>query len=387
MAASPLSVDSRAEIAEAFQEPDIKVFVHLARDKDPVTWKQNWFTGKLVGLNDPTPYGYGRAEGMGAKLVFSKSGAEKPLAKFLRLGLRVITGFDVVHAYRHRKEILAADVVWTHTESQFLAVAAILPKTGGPKLIGQSVWLFDRWSRLPPAHKWLYRRLIRRVDVLTFLSPENMHVARRLFPKKDCRFIPFGIPSESMIPPTERPGRNVIIVAPGSDRHRDWSTLVDAVDSIPNSITTILSGTAPARLAEHRPWLSIKKAKTNYELTEHFARASVVCVPLKPNKHASGITVVQEAVLSGVPVIATRAGGLDAYFSHDEIRYVQPGNVADLRQALLDINLDPKGAADMARRAQERMRRDKMGADSYVQEHMTMSREIVGTRYSAWAGR
>ncbi len=51
-----------------------------------------------------------------------------------------------------------------------------------------------------------------------------------------------------------------------------------------------------------------------------------MCVPLKHNKHASGITVVQEAVLSGVPVVATLRAGLDAYFSHDEIRYVQPDN-------------------------------------------------------------
>ncbi len=371
------SDESRPQTAEARQGRDIKVFVHLARDKDLAAWQHNWSTGKLVGLNDPTPYGYGRAEKMGCKIVFSKSGAENPLVKFARLALRVIAGFDVIHAYRQRKEILAADVIWTHTESQFLAVAAFLPKTRGPKLIGQSVWLFDRWGGLSPVHRWIYRRLIHRVNVLTFHSPENMRVAQGIFPEKDCRLVPFGIPSETMIPPTERTSDTLAVVSPGSDRHRDWSTLVEALDAIPNSTTTILSGSAPTRLAKHRPWLTIKRAKTSSELSQYFDRASVVCVPLKPNKHASGITVVQEAVLSGVPVVATLTGGLDAYFSHDEIRYVQPDNPIALREALIEIGRDPKGAAAMARRAQERMRRDKMGADSYIREHVTMSREMM----------
>ncbi len=37
-------------------------------------------------------------------------------------------------------------------------------------------------------------------------------------------------------------------------------------------------------------------------------------VPLKPNKHASGITVMEEAALHGLPMVVTDTGGLKAYF-------------------------------------------------------------------------
>ena len=169
----------------------MNVFVHLAHDKNVVTWRQGWQDGKLVGRNDPTPYGYGRAEEMGCRLKYSRSPPENPLQKLIRLGLRVILGFDLVHAYHQRRGIREAEVVWTHTESQFLGVAALLQKAGGPKVIAQSVWLFDRWDGLNVVHKWLYRRLIRRLDVLTFHSPLNMAVAKTLFPEKDCRLVPF----------------------------------------------------------------------------------------------------------------------------------------------------------------------------------------------------
>ncbi|GJD36020.1 glycosyltransferase [Methylobacterium aerolatum] len=356
----------------------IDVFVHMARDKDADAWHRRWRAGDLVGVNDPTPYGYGRAEAMGCRVRFSTSRRENPLETLLRLGLRALTGFDPVHAFRQRRALRAADVVWTHTESQFLAVAAVLPRRGGPKVIAQSVWLFDRWEGLHPLHRWLYTRLIRRLDVLTFLSPVNMAVAQAAFPEKACRFVPFGIPSERMLEVGPRRRARLTVVAPGNDRHRDWAILVEAASALPDARVTILSMTAPKRLARGRAGVRIKVAESNEELNGHLAGASVVCVPLKPNRHASGITVIQEAVLAGVPVVATRTGGLDAYFGPDEIRFVEAGDAGALREALAEIARDPSGAAARARRAQERMRRDHLGAQSYVARHVALSRELLG---------
>ena len=47
--------------------------------------------------------------------------------------------------------------------------------------------------------------------------------------------------------------------------------------------------------------------------------ADLVVVPLKPNLHASGLTVVFESISCGVPLICTDTGGLRAYFSQDEL--------------------------------------------------------------------
>ncbi len=56
-----------------------------------------------------------------------------------------------------------------------------------------------------------------------------------------------------------------------------------------------------------------------------FDWADLVVVPLKPNLHASGITVIEEAVILGLPVICSHAGGLEAYFSAEEVFYVEGG--------------------------------------------------------------
>ncbi|MCJ2012608.1 glycosyltransferase family 4 protein [Methylobacterium sp. J-076] len=357
----------------------LKVFVHLAADKDLKVWSEAWRAGTLVGINDETPYGYGRATRMGCAIDFSKTSREWLPTKVLRLGLRVITGFDLLHAWRQRRDLLDADIVWTHTESQYLAVAALVSlSTRRPKILGQSVWLFDRWKSLNALHKVLYRRLIRHVDVLTVHSSENLAVARALFPGKRVLLVPFGIPSERMTAPVERPGQPLRILSVGNDRHRDWPCLVEALDGVPGASATILSGSAPHALMKGRPNLQIMQARSNTELFAQFAEASVVCVPLQPNRHASGITAIQEAVLAGVPVIATATGGLEDYFGPDTVRYVPPNDPVRLREALQEIAADPQGARERAVRAQAHMSEAGIGAESFVRRHVEISRELLG---------
>lgn len=78
----------------------LRVFVHLATDKDPAAWRRAWEAGTLVGVNEETPYGYGRAERMGCTLAFARAYPESSAARFLRLGLRVLLGFDLLQIGR-----------------------------------------------------------------------------------------------------------------------------------------------------------------------------------------------------------------------------------------------------------------------------------------------
>jgi glycosyltransferase involved in cell wall biosynthesis len=356
----------------------INVFVHLARDKDAVEWRRAQIAGTLVGVNDETPYGYGRASNMGCRVTFSRSDAESPFSKLLRLGIRAVTGFDYLHACRQRDALARADVVWTHTESQYLAVAAaLLGAKHRPKLLGQSVWLFDRWARLNRLHKALYRRLIDKVDVLTCLSEENRAIARGLFARKRVEFVPFGVPSEKAISPTPRAARAIRILAVGNDRDRDWKTLIAAVAPCEGVSLLILSRTAPASLARGVANVRIARVNSNAELIRHFAEATVVCVPLKPNMHASGITVIQEAVLAGVPVVASDTGGLTSYFGRDELRYARPGDAAALREAIMATAKDPIASCAMAARAQKKFTVGALGSEVFVRRHVELSREML----------
>ena len=96
-------------------------------------------------------------------------------------------------------EIFRSEVVWTHTELQFLAVATLLMmRRNGPRLIGQSVWLFDSWPHLWPIRRALYRFLISRVDVLTTHSNANAEIARSLFADKRIEMVHFGLTCDDL---------------------------------------------------------------------------------------------------------------------------------------------------------------------------------------------
>jgi len=318
---------------------------------------------------------------MGCHVVFSKSAQENKLEKLVRLGLRVILSADVVHAWRNRAAISRADIVWTHTESQYLAVAMVGVLLGKRiPMIGQTVWLMDSWDRLTAPKKALIRWLLSRVDVLTFHSPENLARAKVLFPDAKVRLVKFGIPAERMHAPVAQPAGSVVnILALGNDRHRDWKTLIEAVSGVPNFRLKILSGSVPKRLAKRGGNIEVTRARSNDELHRAFSEATVVCVALKDNLHASGLTVIQEAILYGVPVVATNIGGLSAYFSANEIRYVPTGDAKALRAAFDEIARDPAGALKRAQRAQALMADpDELGAQAYIRDHVALSREILG---------
>jgi glycosyltransferase involved in cell wall biosynthesis len=71
-------------------------------------------------------------------------------------------------------------------------------------------------------------------------------------------------------------------------------------------------------------------------------------IAVADNSHASGITTLLEAVAAGTPVVATRAGGLDDYFSDDEVLFVPLGSSAELAAAVERALANPTEAARRA---------------------------------------
>ena len=271
-------------LGSADSQQEMRVFVHLARDKDARAWREARAAGRLVGINDETPYGYGRAERMGCRVEFSRSDAENALGAMLRMGLRVVLGFDLLHAWRQRDAIGRADIVWTHTESQYLAVAAVAHATrASARLLGQTVWLMDRWPSFGFLRRALYQRLIRDIDVLTFLSPRNFVRAQTLFPEKRLECVRFGIPAEAAMKPQRRAAQPIEVLALGNDRHRDWTCLVEAVAGCADIRLRILSNAVKPRLARAASNIQVGRARSQVELVAALQKATLVCVPLLPN--------------------------------------------------------------------------------------------------------
>lgn len=363
----------------------LKVYVHLARGYDAVDWERRWRDGSLVGFNEPSPYGYHHAASASCRLRFSHDAAEGRLGTLMRGGLRVLLGFDLLHAWRNRAALREADVVWTHTESQHLSVAAILktmPRSRRPKLLAQSVWLIDGWESFGNLRRRLYRWLMAEAGVLTFHSPLNRARAQALFPTKRCEIVPFGISTDTKVAPILPVRRDRIrLLALGNDRHRDWTTLLAAFGGRPDYELRIATGRLSAKDVAGLPNVTLARPRHNDELMALYAWADVVVLPLLGNLHASGATVLQEAALAGRPTVCSRVGGIDSYFTDDEVTYVLPGDSGVLRTAVDGLAADPVEALRRARAAQARMSSEGLGSRAYARAHVVLSREMLRHRF------
>jgi glycosyltransferase involved in cell wall biosynthesis len=367
--------------SDRMRQPPMKVFVHLAHGFDAERWEAAWKRDEIVGINDRFPYGYYRAAEFGAEVTHSRDEAEGPPGKLLRLALRAGLGFDFLHAWRNRQGILGSQIVWTHTESQFLAVALLLRlkrRARQPKLLGQAVWLMDRWPGFSGLRRRFYSALLRRVDVLTFHSPDNLAKAREAFPDKNTVLVRYGICADTLVSRPQRPARKPIrVLAIGNDVHRDWPVLVKAFggsDAFEARIVTRRDLTALLRGANN---VSIHPASSNKALVELYNWADIVVVPLMRNIHVSGITVVQEATSRGLPVVCTDTGGLRAYFDDAAIRYVPVDDAAALREAVSALAADPAKRAEMVAAAQDVMRNGELNSRSYARRHVELSRTLL----------
>lgn len=359
----------------------IRVFVHLAHGFGATQWQARWERGEIIGLNDRLPYGYFWAEEDGCVIEYSEDRRENRLQRWLRLGLRLVLGFDFVHAWRNRRGIRAAEVVWTHTESQHLAVLLLLRIAAGshpPKVIAQSVWLFDSWPRLWPLRRWFYRRLMAGAAVLTVLSPVNLQCARQLFPAQRSLMIPFGVRADDLVAHAEHRAahRPLRVLSLGNDRHRDWATLIAAVRDSADVELRIVAPRLPPDL-QCGGNVALVHPASNDELAALYAWTDLVALALGANLHASGITVVEEATVFGAPVICTDTGGLTAYFSEGEVRYVPPGNPAALRAAIIALGDDDGERTAMIERARRRMIEGGLTSRDFGRRHAALSRELL----------
>jgi glycosyltransferase involved in cell wall biosynthesis len=359
----------------------IQVFVHLAYGFGGQTWERLWKEGKILGINEPLPYGYYRADAMGCSVTHSQDQQETAPSRFFRLGIRAILGFDLIHAWRNLEGIRRADVVWTHTESQFLAILLLLrstPRAQRPKLIAQSVWLFDRWNEFSALKRGLFSALIRQADILTVLSPENLMIARRLFPEVRSELVLFGIATDEKVTPTMSSVKNSLkIVSLGNDVHRDWNLLISTVRSQGDWALKIASRMVKPSAVGDATNVEIVRPKTNAELFALYQWADVLVLAIKPNFHASGITVIQEAALRGIPVICSDTGGLRAYFTDIDVRYVPPLDATALRNAIHNLANDPDARLTLAQKAQARMGPKDLSSESFVRQHVEISRNLL----------
>lgn len=350
----------------------MKVFVLLPSHQGIDRWQQRAWQQEMP---DHTPYGYHHAASPDVQIEFSSATEMGLLARLSKRLLRL----NVVHAWRHRRAIYASDVVWTHTEHEHLALLLLFrllgPLRRPPRLIAQCIWLFDDWQRLPRLGRWLCSVLLRGADVLTVHSRCNQRLARELVPGARVELMPFGISLE-VFPLTRRPvwqpSTPLRVLAVGNDRDRDWPLLLATVAGNPAFELVVASSSCPEPTTGslHRETPDVQRLKQLY------AWADVVVVPLRENSHASGLTVVLEAVAMGVPVVCADTGGLRDYFPDHAITFYTPGAGAELLYALEALYAAPEAVARCVEVAQQRLLDMGYTSRDWASRHVQLSLAI-----------
>ena len=371
-------VDTRAPAREG-----VAVFVLLGHGFGLKGWRKRYAAGKIAGLNEPFPYGYYHAAGGGWSVVYSEDGAEYGATRFLRRSLTRLLGFDLIHAWRNREQVFAADIVWAHTEREHLAALLLRwlrRQRRDPEIIAECMWLPDRWSSLSRPKRAFYRWLLARADALTSQSEEGVRWLRELLPGATIRHIPSGAIAELLRRPRRRPiHRPIRVAALGTDMHRDWPTLFAALGGSLRFDLRVASGKAASAGRSGGANVTIAAASTEAEVRGLYDWADMVVVPLKPNRHVSGRTVIFEAVALAVPVIVTDVGGLRAYFTDGEVRFVPPGDPDALREAAARLAEDDVARFEMAVAAQRRVLAAGLTTRAYAEGHRSLSRALLAT--------
>jgi glycosyltransferase involved in cell wall biosynthesis len=359
-----------AYLTEPNHVPDkaLRVFVLLAHGFGAQRWRERWAKGELAVTHEQLPYGYFHCAGDNCEVQYSEDAPETRPTQFLRICLRRLLGFDLIHAWRNRERIKAADVVWTHTELEHLAVLLLfrlgLARERRPRLIAQSVWLFGRWSEFWPPKRWLYRRLLRRADLLTVQCKDNLAAARRLLPDARMQVVPYGIDLDKMVPARPRPIHapiRILSLIAATARQPEFEVRIGAKkiswSAIARGGNLKLVKPTPAQVAELYEW------------------ADLVVIPLKANIHASGITVLTEAALFGVPVVCTGTGGLQEYFGDESVRYVRPADSESMRWAINEVAKSDRLRFELARNAQARLIESNWDTRARAKRLATLSRD------------
>lgn len=358
-------------------------FVHLGYGLDAERYRERFLAGDEP---DETPYGFDVARRLGFRILFSRDHPEGRGARLARRVARRLLGFDVLHLWRNRHLAERADVVWTMQESEWLALrfTGLFHRALRKPVVGNTVWLFDRWERINPLLRRLYARLARGAGVLTIHSDRYVELMRKVLPGARVERMYFGTSTTAypMHSPTRREaGRSgpVRVLAAGNDRTRDWQTLLDAIGNDPGfDIELVCSWLDPAVRARYASVRS--RAATTTHRLDVFKRlycwADIVVIPMHENRF-SGITVALEATANGKPLVVSRTGGVPTYFDETMVRYVPPGDPAALREAVL---MSPEEGERRARAAQTAFRANDYSLVGLMGRYVELSTPLIASR-------
>jgi glycosyltransferase involved in cell wall biosynthesis len=350
------------------------VFVFLGHGQGDENWEERVRRGEA---NNPGPYGYAYARPR-MRITYARSRTEGRLARLARAGLKYLLGFDLVHALHNRRDMGRADVIWTHTEKEHLAIS-VLKLIGmvsrRTPVIAQSVWL---WGWLPDAgtiRRAFTLRLLRLNQIHTVLAADGARIGTEIL-GEEVILVPYGVTPTDPAPPRTVRSRQLVI-APGNDKDRDWETLGRAAELCPEIDFVVLSRRAAAQRLGRLANVQVRQAADAVEMIREYAACDAVVVPVKQNPHASGATTVLQAISMQRPVVVTDVGGIGLY-GGDTAFYCSIGDAESLANGLRSALV--LGTLERCSRGRQDMLDRGLTEEDYAMRHVLMSDDLLAGR-------
>jgi glycosyltransferase involved in cell wall biosynthesis len=318
----------------------------------------------LYGLDEVAASGFTVAHNLersGAPRLASRA-AGAALDRAVRLGGGYSGDFPSVLA--SRSEISRADVVFSTVDTVGIPLA-LLARIGlfRTPVVYAAIGLPERIAQLRgrPAERY-YASAYRRLHTIVAYGWREVEALRAWLGEEgpSVVFLPFGVDTEAFRPTPEAVA-DTDVVSIGADPRRDYALLVALARRHPEwsfgvigsryNADALLGAPANVRVETEVPF-QIARAR--------LAAAKLVVLPVRDNTYSGATTVLLQAMASGKPVVVTRTAAIaDGYHLEDGLncRFVPPGSVEALEQAVSSLLGEPERAETLGVRARETVER------------------------------
>jgi glycosyltransferase involved in cell wall biosynthesis len=257
---------------------------------------------------------------------------------------------------RRRTSSKPAESSWLVLWDELAATRAVAQRTVDRAVCG-AIWCTDEIRRSPSSlRNKITREVLRGMDGIWCLSqPQVEELKVWLGPSAPpIRYIPFGIDTEFF---TKSPYPNdgaPLVVSLGSDRDRDYRTLVAALEKIRTVVPNARCLMQCAPNIQVPTGIGKLPRLSHREIRDLYRQSTVVLVPTRMNGHFSGMTVALEAMSTGRPVIVSDTPGARSYVRHGLDGYLcRPGDSDAFADRVIQILHDPSLGREMGASASD----------------------------------
>ncbi|MCI4352378.1 MAG: glycosyltransferase family 4 protein [Thermoplasmata archaeon] len=314
-------------------------------------------------------------------------GVTMPLVVGLMTGLRAFRP-DVIHAHSHRY----GHVLESAAEARRLEVPWVVTAHYHPARRDQSALK----RGLLRIQDYLFgATAYRTADAIIAITEQERRLLAEFVPSKRIRVIPHGIdlaewrvpePSQGSPPGLPALPPRYLLYTGRIAKNKGLGFLLDAVARTPASerIPLVLMGRdwgmrpelerRAQRLGIERDlvWLGHIEDPADYRRV--FRRATVFALPSE--WEAFGL-VLLEAMVAGVPIVATAVGGVPEVLEEGRAgRLVPYGDAPALASAIRDLLGSPEAAAALAAAGRQRVEQYSWGR--VIDDHLALYRELAG---------